>query len=445
MIDSYHASSDSAFDPKVTEYPRDQIYNNAAREKTARAEEFSAIKRVVSKDNIVIADGLNYIKGYRYQLWCEAKAAGTRCCVVHVAAQEDECKKWNEERLFAWEREAEIEHGQISADRDATKIGKDVVGSLMPESHTAVYGDRVVEPVSRSCSSSIDAFDDGEEQSERPRPDDTMTLKSLYISDRPETDTKTPPHTHNGTNPQTDHLEIIPSRPVPPPTSAHPYAPSTLTSLTMRYEPPSPFSRWDTPLFTIPTSDIHPPYADIWNAIFPAPTKAMSKKALSQLPRQDIRDGGSAQQTIRESKAEQVKQHAATLLPRATSASALQILESTTLDVVRTLLTAAREQFSADGEGGTVHLSVSMPKTSLQPGPQQRADMEPQSLQAEIRVPSGTVLSQPQLQRLRRKYTQIQRGAIAHGQDYAGMRDGREGIVRGFIGFLGRELGDQDE
>lgn len=30
----------------------------------------------------MILDGMNYIKGYRYQLWCEAKALGTMCCVV---------------------------------------------------------------------------------------------------------------------------------------------------------------------------------------------------------------------------------------------------------------------------------------------------------------------------------------------------------------------------
>ena len=89
IIPSHHASADEPYDadkPPTTESLRDQIYNSAAQEKTARAAEFSAIKRAVSKDNIVIADGLNYIKGYRYQLWCEAKAAGTRCCVVHVAS-----------------------------------------------------------------------------------------------------------------------------------------------------------------------------------------------------------------------------------------------------------------------------------------------------------------------------------------------------------------------
>ena len=36
------------------------------------------------RDDIVIADGLNYIKGFRYQLYCEAKALQTPSCVVSI-------------------------------------------------------------------------------------------------------------------------------------------------------------------------------------------------------------------------------------------------------------------------------------------------------------------------------------------------------------------------
>lgn len=58
------------------------VYHTAKAEKDARAEEYSAVKRVLSRDDIVIADGLNYIKGFRYQLYCEAKAVQTPNCVV---------------------------------------------------------------------------------------------------------------------------------------------------------------------------------------------------------------------------------------------------------------------------------------------------------------------------------------------------------------------------
>lgn len=47
---------------------------------------YARAKRVLGRDSIVIVDGMNYIKGWRYQLWCEAKAAGTTCCVVCLSS-----------------------------------------------------------------------------------------------------------------------------------------------------------------------------------------------------------------------------------------------------------------------------------------------------------------------------------------------------------------------
>lgn len=48
----------------------------------ARGVAYARARRALGKDSFVILDGMNYIKGFRYQLWCEAKAAGTGCCVV---------------------------------------------------------------------------------------------------------------------------------------------------------------------------------------------------------------------------------------------------------------------------------------------------------------------------------------------------------------------------
>ncbi|KIX04064.1 uncharacterized protein Z518_07617 [Rhinocladiella mackenziei CBS 650.93] len=434
IIHSHHASSDEPYDPSKHQDPenlRDQIYNSAAQEKTTRAAEFSAIKRALSKDNVVIADGLNYIKGYRYQLWCEAKAAGTRCCVVHVAAQEDECKKWNKERLTAWGQLDDSEQSDEAAGvgkHAPGKQGKDILGDLVPESHTAIYGDRAVEKPSKSRSSSVDGLDgddDGEERGRPPRQnDDAATLKSLYV-----TDDRGDPLIPSPTNqsiplakqPASSSTHISP----PAPTCSPPYSPRTLLSLFMRYEPPSPFSRWDTPLFTIPSSDPCPPARDIWAALFPGPSKPTSKKSISQLPPR-----GSAD---RLAKPHQVKPHAATVLPKATTSDALQTLESATMDVARHILVRAREQGLADGndDGGDVSLSVPIAT------PDAIAQQTP--YEATLHIPPGATLTQPLLQRLRRKYTQIQRGSIAHGQGYV---NGRRAVVEGFITFLDREWND---
>lgn len=77
------------------------VYASARPEKDARATFSSSIKRVLGRDTIVVADGLNYIKGFRYQLYCEAKAVQTPSCVVHVGTPVDKCRKLNEAALNA--------------------------------------------------------------------------------------------------------------------------------------------------------------------------------------------------------------------------------------------------------------------------------------------------------------------------------------------------------
>ncbi|KAF7509361.1 hypothetical protein GJ744_008084 [Endocarpon pusillum] len=368
------------------DYPnRDSIYSSAALEKTARAAELSAIKRALSKDAIVIADDLNYIKGFRYQLWCEAKAAGTRCCTVHCAAREDQVEKWNRARLEQW---AESKSEDIpTADNDTTRSDGHVENHAYPEirypeSHTALYGDRIPELSSRSRSSSVDA-DDGERVAFRPSIFIEESLKSFSLADQSSISTgkPSPPGTAADNGFPSHNPEEIPASArfdfVPP--SSPPYSQKTLQSLLMRYEPPSPFSRWDMPLFTVLASDLMPPISAIWDAIFPPRTPSTMRKGV-----------------VGEQKA-QVKPHAATVLPQATGPDALQVLERVTLDVVTQIMMCAKEFPELTDEGGDVTIKCADIVTTLP-------------------VPPGTILSLPMLQRLRRRFTQIQRGGIAHGR-----------------------------
>lgn len=70
-----------------------------ASEKDARAAIYGAVKRVLSNKDIVILDGANYIKGWRYQLHCEAKAVSTPSCILQIGCMKDKAKEVNEERL----------------------------------------------------------------------------------------------------------------------------------------------------------------------------------------------------------------------------------------------------------------------------------------------------------------------------------------------------------
>lgn len=77
---------------------RNQSYANMPAEKNLRGVLRSEVDRSVSRDSIVIVDSLNSIKGYRYELWCLARASGIRYCVVFCDVEETHCRKWNEER-----------------------------------------------------------------------------------------------------------------------------------------------------------------------------------------------------------------------------------------------------------------------------------------------------------------------------------------------------------
>lgn len=77
---------------------RNQSYENMTVEKNLRGVLRSEVDRSVSKDNIIIVDSLNNIKGYRYELWCIARAAGIRYCVVFCDTEESLCREWNKKR-----------------------------------------------------------------------------------------------------------------------------------------------------------------------------------------------------------------------------------------------------------------------------------------------------------------------------------------------------------
>jgi protein KTI12 len=71
------------------------IFLDVNEEKKVRAALLAASERFVSKDTILILDSLNYIKGFRYQLYCQARAVATSHLVIHCQAREDTCRYWN--------------------------------------------------------------------------------------------------------------------------------------------------------------------------------------------------------------------------------------------------------------------------------------------------------------------------------------------------------------
>ncbi|KAF8744944.1 hypothetical protein AX14_012769 [Amanita brunnescens Koide BX004] len=74
------------------------VYNDSRTEKGARGSLFSAVQRQLVANTVLILDGMNYIKGFRYQLHCAVREAKLRSCTLYVVASQEQCRSWNKER-----------------------------------------------------------------------------------------------------------------------------------------------------------------------------------------------------------------------------------------------------------------------------------------------------------------------------------------------------------
>ncbi|KAL0035993.1 hypothetical protein WJX77_010483 [Trebouxia sp. C0004] len=74
---------------------RNVAYRDSTSEKRLRGGLKATADRSLSKHTTVILDSINAIKGYRYELWCLARAAGTRYCVVHCDVPIETAQEWN--------------------------------------------------------------------------------------------------------------------------------------------------------------------------------------------------------------------------------------------------------------------------------------------------------------------------------------------------------------
>ncbi|KUI65601.1 Protein kti12 [Cytospora mali] len=117
VSDQTQSISRAVYDLSPEKVPAHTRSANAS-EKDARAALSSAVKRVLSARDIVILDGLNYIKGWRYQLYCEAKNLVTPNVLLQIGCPLDRAKAVNEERLRR--REEKLRAGDdVSGDDEA--------------------------------------------------------------------------------------------------------------------------------------------------------------------------------------------------------------------------------------------------------------------------------------------------------------------------------------
>ncbi|XP_059802126.1 protein KTI12 homolog [Hypanus sabinus] len=77
---------------------RNEVYADSQKEKELRGALKAEVERKINKEDVVILDSLNYIKGYRYELFCLIKHAQTPHCLIHCETAVDVCSSWNQSR-----------------------------------------------------------------------------------------------------------------------------------------------------------------------------------------------------------------------------------------------------------------------------------------------------------------------------------------------------------
>jgi len=77
---------------------KNDILDDSRKEKELRAKLKSEAQRLLNKESVVIIDGLNYIKGYRYEIYCMSKAVPTRQVTIQCDISETQAWEWNSSR-----------------------------------------------------------------------------------------------------------------------------------------------------------------------------------------------------------------------------------------------------------------------------------------------------------------------------------------------------------
>ncbi|XP_040199043.1 protein KTI12 homolog isoform X2 [Rana temporaria] len=72
--------------------------SDSKKEKDLRGALRAEVERKLNKEDVAILDSLNYIKGYRYELFCLIKHAQTPHCLIHCVTAPDVSSIWNQDR-----------------------------------------------------------------------------------------------------------------------------------------------------------------------------------------------------------------------------------------------------------------------------------------------------------------------------------------------------------
>jgi len=126
---------------------RINTYSTIAEEKKARSMLMSSVERLLNKDTVVIADAMNYIKGFRYQLYCIAKSLRTPHCIVHAAVPIQKAREWHNNRKAEEKYDPEMFENLITRfeEPDSRNRWDSPLFTLLPEDNIEDFAQNIVD------------------------------------------------------------------------------------------------------------------------------------------------------------------------------------------------------------------------------------------------------------------------------------------------------------
>lgn len=79
-------------------YDKNTFYADSKKEKGVRSDVKSAVQRLLNVNDVLIMDGSNYIKGYRYEIYCMTKLYKNPQCTIHCDIPIEHAWLLNEKR-----------------------------------------------------------------------------------------------------------------------------------------------------------------------------------------------------------------------------------------------------------------------------------------------------------------------------------------------------------
>lgn len=103
-------------------YRKNEYFGDSQKEKIVRSDLKSDVIRHLNKEDVVIFDAGNYIKGYRYEVYCATKAARVSQCTIFCAVNDLKMKEFNGRRTSA--DEVSLDNGDVPYDEQTMEALK---------------------------------------------------------------------------------------------------------------------------------------------------------------------------------------------------------------------------------------------------------------------------------------------------------------------------------